>query len=56
MGGRLKGREPSTVGYVQKFEWKSIQEFVGKEQHSAESQISFETMELSKKSRVAEAF
>jgi hypothetical protein len=35
--------------------WKSMQEFSGERHHGAESQISLEAIELSKKSRVAEA-
>jgi hypothetical protein len=35
--------------------WKSMQEFVGERRHRVEFHISLEAIELSKKSRVAEA-
>jgi hypothetical protein len=52
-GRATQGRALSTAGHARMLEEHAG--VVGERNHSAESQISFEAIELSKKSRVAEA-
>ena len=53
LGGRLKDAHSAPQDMHRC--WQNMQEFFGERNHNAESQISLEAIELSKKSRVVEA-